>query len=162
MTSTIHIEDASGADEVPDPTTMRGWIEAALTHEKREGAELSLRLVNEAEITALNSQFRNKSKPTNVLSFPAQLPAGVDIPLLGDIAVCAQIVAEEARDQHKSLPAHWAHILVHGTLHLLGYDHIDDADANEMETMETTIITQLGFPPPYKEQPITLEGEQQQ
>jgi len=149
MAITAHIENASGVEEIPDPTTMRSWIAAALNRSNSD-VELSVRIVDTNEITTLNSQYRAKNKPTNVLSFPADLPEELDLPLLGDIAICAQVVEQEARDQGKSSAAHWAHMLVHGTLHLLGYDHIDDSDALEMESLETNIITGLGFPPPYE------------
>ena len=160
MPTAIQIDNASGSDDVPDESTMRGWILAALAHENKTGAELAVRIVDEAEITGLNRRFRHKNRSTNVLSFPAELPEEIDIPLLGDIAVCAPVVAAEARQQGKTAPAHWAHMLVHGTLHLLGYDHIGDADSEKMEAVETTIMTQLGFPPPYEERPDMLEGEQ--
>jgi probable rRNA maturation factor len=100
-------------------------------------------------MTALNQTFRGKTGPTNVLSFPADLPPGTDAPLLGDIVICAPVVRREAQQQGKSLTAHWAHMAVHGTLHLLGYDHIDAAQAEEMESLETHILTGMHFPCPY-------------
>ena len=144
-----HIENASGVEEIPDATTMRGWITAALPPNCDNDLELSVRIVDIDEMTELNYQYRHKNKPTNVLSFPAELPDGIDLPLLGDIAICAPVVEQEAREQGKTSAAHWAHMLVHGTLHLRGYDHIDEAEADEMEALETTIMTGLGFPPPY-------------
>ncbi len=149
MPVTAHIDNESGLDNIPNPSAMRGWIEAALTRTDHGDAELSVLIVDSAEMTSLNHQFRQQNKPTNVLSFPTDLPDGVTIPLLGDIAICAQVVEQEAREQGKTSTAHWAHMLVHGTLHLLGYDHIDDSEAEQMEAMETAIITALGFPPPY-------------
>ncbi len=109
-----------------------------------------MRIVDEDESQQLNGQYRQKDKPTNVLSFPADLPEELQLPLLGDLVICAPVVAREAEDQNKALDAHWAHMLVHGTLHLLGYDHIDETDATEMEALETQIITELGFAPPYE------------
>lgn len=155
MPVTAHIDNESGLDNIPNPSAMSGWIEAALTHnhysDNHGDAELSVLIVDSAEMTSLNNQFRQQNKPTNVLSFPTDLPDGVDIPLLGDIAICAQVVEQEALEQGKTSAAHWAHMLVHGTLHLLGYDHLDDSEAEQMEAMETTIITALGFPPPYED-----------
>ncbi len=149
MPVVIDIDNGSGSDDVPDPSTMRSWILAALTREYKDDAELAVRLVDVAEMTSLNHRYRGRDGATNVLSFPAELPAGVDIPLLGDLAVCVPVVTAEALEQGKTPAAHWAHLLVHGTLHLLGYDHSNDADAQIMETLETSIVTALGFPPPY-------------
>lgn len=100
-------------------------------------------------MTTLNRDYRGKSGPTNVLSFPADLPPELALPLLGDIVVCAPVVAREAAEQGKPLAAHWAHMAVHGCLHLLGHDHVEEADAVAMETLESTILAQLGFPCPY-------------
>src|SRR5690606_41022267 len=151
------IDNASGSDEVPAPSAMRRWVEAALAG-ARDEAELAVRIVAEAESAALNSHYRHKEGPTNVLSFPADLPEAVDIPLLGDLVICAPVVAREAGEQDKSLDAHWAHMLVHGTLHLLGYDHIDDTEASEMEALETRILAGLGFPPPYETPDPSAQG----
>src|SRR5690554_8049362 len=96
----------------------------------------------------LNHRYRGKNSPTKVLSFPADLPPELGLPLLGDLVVCADVVAREAAEQGKTPSAHWAHMLVHGTLHLLGYDHINDAEAEVMEALETAIVTALGFAPP--------------
>ena len=99
----------------------------------------------------LNLRYRGQDKPTNVLAFPADLPAALAHPLLGDIIVCAAIVEREAREQQKSTSAHWAHMMVHATLHLLGYDHQEETEAQAMEAVETDILGQLSFPPPYAE-----------
>jgi probable rRNA maturation factor len=101
-------------------------------------------------VRSLNSQYRNQDKPTNVLSFPADLPAELELPDLGDIIICAEIVEQEAATQKKSLKSHWAHMTVHGILHLLGYDHINDSDATKMEALETQILLKLGFIAPYE------------
>jgi probable rRNA maturation factor len=138
------------ADTAPAENDMHNWIEAALEHQLEE-AEVSLRLVDETEMSTLNGQYRGQRKPTNVLSFPADLPAELQHPLLGDIVICPQVVAREATEQHKAWQQHWAHILIHGSLHLLGYDHIETADAETMETLETTILQSLGWPCPYGE-----------
>ena len=104
-------------------------------------------------MTQLNSAYRGKAGPTNVLSFPAEIPEGLDIPLLGDIVVCAPVVRREAVEQGKTESAHWAHMIVHGTLHLLGYDHIQNDEAEAMEALETTILAQLNYPCPYAGSP---------
>ncbi|MDM3872479.1 rRNA maturation RNase YbeY [Porticoccus sp. W117] len=155
MNLLIDIENASGSDDVPDDEHIHRWVKAALqalpTEQQRSSAELSVRIVSEQESQNLNHRYRQKNSPTNVLSFPSELPPELNIPLLGDLAICAQVVAREAQQQQKTADAHWAHMLVHGTLHLLDYDHIDDGDADEMEALETQIITDLGFPEPYND-----------
>lgn len=152
MNLVIEIENAS-AEEVPEPATMRRWVAAALTATQREHAEICVRIVGEEEGRSLNRSYRQRDYATNVLSFPANLPADLELPLLGDLAICAEVVTREAVEQGKHAAAHWAHMLVHGTLHLLGYDHSDDEDAEQMEALETGILVELGFPPPY-EQPV--------
>ena len=111
--------------------------------------ELAIRIVNKEESRLLNKQFRNKDNPTNVLSFCAELPQFVPINLLGDLVICAEVVIEEAGEQNKSVTAHLCHMVVHGCLHLVGYDHINESDAVEMEQLEVTIMEALGFPDPY-------------
>lgn len=113
--------------------------------------EVSLRFVDDETIRELNRDYRGKDKPTNVLSFPFEAPPGVPTTLLGDLVICAPVVAAEAAEQGKPLTAHWAHMVVHGVLHLLGYDHIDDADAEIMEGLEVEILAGLGVPNPYEE-----------
>lgn len=113
--------------------------------------ELTIRVVDEIEMTNLNEQYRQKKGPTNVLAFPSDLPEELNLPLLGDIVICAPIIAKEAQEQHKEIQAHWAHMIVHGTLHLLGFDHMDDAEADEMEAEEIIILEELGFSNPYLE-----------
>jgi len=135
---------------VPADSELTRWIGAAVTFAQGPAnAEISLRLVDEAEMATLNLTYRDKAGPTNVLSFPSDLPAELDIPLLGDIVICAPIVVLEARAQHKPVQAHWAHMAVHGTLHLLGYDHVDPADADTMESLETAVMKNLNYPCPY-------------
>ncbi|WP_288791436.1 rRNA maturation RNase YbeY, partial [uncultured Enterobacter sp.] len=97
----------------------------------------------------LNLTYRGKDKPTNVLSFPFEAPPGIEMPLLGDLIICRQVVEQEAKEQQKPLEAHWAHMVVHGSLHLLGYDHIEDDEAEEMESLETEIMLALGYEDPY-------------
>jgi len=113
-------------------------------------AELLIRLVDRQESRELNAQYRHKNKATNVLSFPADLPEEIGLRLLGDIIICAPIVADEAREQHKTAEAHWAHLTIHGILHLLGHDHQAEEEASEMESLEIRILQSLGFPDPYR------------
>jgi len=151
MTFQIDIESNSQSLQIPAVVDIERWISAALNSQQLSQAEVSVYIVDNDESQTLNAQYRGQDKPTNVLSFPADLPEEVDIPLLGDLVVCAPVVEREAAEQGKSLAAHWAHMLVHGSLHLLGYDHIDDSEAEVMEALETTIIVDLGFPAPYSE-----------
>jgi probable rRNA maturation factor len=111
--------------------------------------ELSVRIVNAQEMQALNRRYRHRDRPTNVLSFPSEMPADLPFRHLGDIVVCAAVVADEAREQQKPPAAHWAHMLVHGTLHLLGHDHENPEEADIMEDLETRALASLGWPCPY-------------
>jgi probable rRNA maturation factor len=141
---------------LPAAVSFRRWVAAALDGRIRE-ADLAIRLVDAKEGRALNRHYRGKDYATNVLSFPAdvaegvKLPKGVKMPLLGDLVICAPVVAKEARDQGKPLNAHYAHLTVHGALHLLGWDHEDDADAECMEKLEREILAGLGIDDPYSE-----------
>jgi probable rRNA maturation factor len=149
----VDIQNASGAP-VPTEEDIRHWIGAALAgHTTREQVEITVRLVDDAEMTQLNATYRSKKGTTNVLSFPADLPPELDLPLLGDIVICAPVVAAEAAQQGKSASAHWAHMTIHGTLHLLGYDHIEEDDANTMEALESAILGQLNYSCPYDTHP---------
>jgi probable rRNA maturation factor len=128
------------------------WAESA--RQAANNALVTLRVAEADEVQGLNRDYRGKDKPTNVLSFPSELPAELlselDEPELGDIIICAEVVAAEAAEQGKSLAAHWAHMVVHGMLHLQGYDHIEDADAEKMEALEVEILSGLGFANPYE------------
>ncbi|MEX4028739.1 metalloprotease [Haemophilus influenzae] len=124
------------------------WATAAVQPEDNE-VEMTVRIVDEAESHELNLTYRGKDRPTNVLSFPFECPDEVELPLLGDLVICRQVVEREATEQEKPLMAHWAHMVVHGSLHLLGYDHIEDDEAEEMESLETQIMQGLGFVDPY-------------
>ena len=146
----IDIQIASDSQRLPSEQDFQQWAEAAVGSHRDE-AEISLRIVDTEEGAELNQQWRQKQGPTNVLSFPSELPAELELPLLGDLVVCAPVVEREAGEQKKSLQAHWAHMIIHGTLHLLGYDHIDDSEAEAMEALETEIVKSLGFPDPYAE-----------
>ena len=124
------------------------WVNTALADRVSE-AELCIRIIDEAEMTELNGNYRQKFEPTNVLAFPAEIPDEVGLPLLGDIAICAPIVEGEADEQGKAKVTHWAHMVVHGCLHLIGYDHIDESEAAKMESLETEILKRLGYANPY-------------
>lgn len=136
---------------LPDEDDLSEWIGAVLArHEVPAHSEITIRLVGSDESQALNRDYRDKDKPTNVLSFPFEMPPGVeDVALLGDLVICHAVVAAEAKEQGKSLPHHYAHMVVHGTLHLLGYDHIEDVEAEEMEALERDILSNFGIPDPY-------------
>jgi probable rRNA maturation factor len=144
----IEVQYAVAGDTLPSPDAIRNWVSHALQG-REDNVELVVRLVDEAEMTALNQRYRGKSGVTNVLSFPYEPLPGVSSGLLGDIVVCAPVVAEEAVRQGKSLDAHWAHLVMHGVLHLQGYDHHHDPDACRMEAMETRLLAGLGFDDPY-------------
>lgn len=133
---------------LPTAEQIEQWATAAVQPQSDE-VEMTVRIVDEAESHALNLNYRGKDRPTNVLSFPFECPDEVELPLLGDLVICRQVVEREALEQDKPLMAHWAHMVVHGSLHLLGYDHIEDDEAEEMESLETQIMTGLGFADPY-------------
>ena len=135
---------------VPAPASFRRWVEAALKGaRRRKASEVAIRIVDADEGQALNLLYRGRDYATNVLSFPADLPPGVDLPLIGDLVICAPVVAREAAEHGKKPADHWAHLTVHGTLHLLGYDHIDEAEAEAMEALETRVLAGLGIADPY-------------
>ena len=149
MTIILDIQSASSSEDVPDDQSIKRWVSAALDS-KTGDTELSVRIVDEDEGKALNETYRGVSGPTNVLSFPFDEKTPEPLPLIGDIVVCAPVVVREAKQQNKALNAHWAHMIIHGVLHLLGYDHQNDSEAAIMEALETEIMQKLGFPPPYK------------
>lgn len=151
MAYQIDIESNSQNQQIPARPELERWISAALQSQDFENAEVSVYIVDEDEGQELNAQYRGKDYPTNVLSFPADIAEEVGVPLLGDLVVCAPVVEREAQEQGKTLQAHWAHMLIHGTLHLVGFDHIDDDEAETMETLETQIVTGLGYPAPYQD-----------
>jgi probable rRNA maturation factor len=134
----------------PDETQIQCWIDAAL-QDYHQDAEIVVRIVDERESAQLNQQYRHKQGATNILSFPAGIPEGIGLNLLGDLVVCAPVVEKEANEQQKPLLHHWAHIIVHGVLHLLGYDHIGDAEADIMEHKEINILQALNINNPYLE-----------
>lgn len=133
----------------PSEADFRRWCELAL-RQRSGDSELTIRLVDEEEGRELNRTWRHKDYATNVLSFPADVPDEfLDIPLLGDLVICVPVVEREAAEQGKTPAAHWAHLVIHGCLHLLGYDHIEDAEAEEMEGLERELLAELGHPDPY-------------
>ncbi|KFN44988.1 rRNA maturation RNase YbeY [Arenimonas oryziterrae] len=136
---------------LPAAVSFKRWAAAACEGRIRK-ADLAIRLVDTKEGRSLNRHYRGKDYATNVLSFPAELPEGVTLPLLGDLVICAPVVAREAREQGKQLAAHYAHLTVHGVLHLLGLDHENDREAEAMELLEREILAGLGFGDPYEDE----------
>ena len=160
VTLDLDLQIACEAADLPAPADFERWAAAALAS-RRERASLTIRLVNSEEGAVLNGTYRGREGPTNVLSFPFDLPPELELgldaqdpiaDLLGDLVICAGVVQREAREQCKIAQAHWAHMVVHGVLHLLDYDHLTEHDAEEMETLESGILGALGFPSPYEDQ----------
>ncbi|MBI2381668.1 MAG: rRNA maturation RNase YbeY [Gammaproteobacteria bacterium] len=147
----LDLQLASETTGLPGPEQFESWVAAALDGLRGTDTELTVRLVDEVEGRELNREYRRKDYATNVLSFPFEAPPGVDLPLLGDLVICAPVVTREAAEQGKPVLHHWAHLTVHGVLHCLGYDHIDDDEAEEMEALETQVLARLGIPDPYQE-----------
>lgn len=150
----IDLQIASENSEgLPTLEQFTHWVETALAFEAQTEdfpeTEMTIRIVDEEESQTLNREYRGKDYPTNVLSFPFEVPEGIELPLLGDLVICHQVMEREAKEQQISLASHWAHLAVHGTLHLLGYDHIEEVEAEEMEGLETQIMQKLGFEDPY-------------
>ncbi len=146
----LDVQRAVEGAEIPSNDALERWVEAAMQGQRAE-AELTIRIVDEVESAELNTQYRHKPGSTNVLSFPFDCPPEVELNLLGDMVICAPVVAREAAEQGKRLEDHWAHMVVHGTLHLLGFDHIDAADAEEMESLEIDVLEKMGICNPYRE-----------
>ena len=145
----LDLQIASSGDRLPALADFQAWCAIAL-RQRTADSELTIRLVDEAEGRELNHTWRHKDYATNVLSFPADVPDDLlDIPLLGDLVICVPVVEREAVEQGKTLEAHWAHLVIHGCLHLLGYDHIEDEEAEEMESLERILLAELGHPDPY-------------
>jgi probable rRNA maturation factor len=149
ITADIDIQYASKAADLPNEDMINRWVNAALQSIDEQNPELTIRIVDEVEAQQLNEKWRQRNYPTNVLSFPFESPPEINIPLLGDIVICAAVVKREAAEQQKSVESHWAHMIIHGCLHLLGYDHISDSDANIMENLEIDILHSLGYSNPY-------------
>ena len=144
----LDLQIATELSGLPAQDQLQKWALAALGVSDKH-FEVTIRIVDEPEIQELNSTYRGKDKPTNVLSFPFEAPEHVELDLLGDLIICAQVVRSEANEQQKNETAHWAHMTIHGILHLLGYDHIEDIEAEEMEGLEIKILHDLGYPNPY-------------
>lgn len=147
----IFIQHTTEKTAIPKTALLRKWAKAALVNHTA-ATEVTIRIVGIEEMTYLNTTYRHKTGPTNVLSFPFSMPkeAGIDLSILGDIVICADVVNQEAILQNKPAEAHWAHMVVHGVLHLLGYDHVKEEEAKIMEALEVEVLTKLGFPDPYR------------
>jgi len=155
--SQVHVDVQCMVDDGPEEPDIRRCIETVLEEEGiTDDVELTVRIVDEDEITSLNQAYRNKTGSTNILSFPFELSADIELSdvmnthLLGDLVIASSVVTREAHEQGKTEAAHWAHMLVHGTLHLLGYDHQHDKEAEKMEHKEITILNILGYSNPYR------------
>jgi len=135
---------------LPDEALFKTWVDTVLKDPSQD-SEIVIRIVDKEEMIQFNEQYRNKKGTTNILSFPFEAPEGVESDLLGDLLVCAAVVEAEAAEQNKKLEHHWAHMIVHGVLHLIGYDHINDEDAEEMEALEIKILKTIKIDNPYEE-----------
>lgn len=158
MSIEVEVQNATDAENIPGMEQIQSWVEAALEGRK-ETAELVVRIVDEEESAQLNQQYRGKQGATNVLSFLFKVPevtadlssGSEELSLLGDVVICAPVVEAQAKEQGKELFSHWAHMVVHGCLHLIGLDHQVPEEADKMEELETGIIKKLGFPAPYED-----------
>ncbi|KXO11873.1 Metal-dependent hydrolase YbeY, involved in rRNA and/or ribosome maturation and assembly [Moritella sp. JT01] len=149
MNTTLDLQIATEDEQqLPTEAQFTTWLNSVVKR-FQDSAEVTIRIVDNEESQQLNNDYRGKNKPTNVLSFPFEVPEGIELDLLGDLIICKQVVEHEAQEQQKPLTAHWAHMVIHGTLHLLGYDHIIDEEAEEMEGLETEIMLELEFEDPY-------------
>ncbi len=146
----LDIQLATQSDNLPDEKQFQLWIDAVLADDQQD-REVVIRIVDEAEMTALNESYRQKTGPTNILSFPFQPPPQIESNLLGDLIICAPVIDKEAKQQNKKVLDHWAHIVVHGMLHLLGYDHLTEEEAQVMESLEINILQSLHISNPYQE-----------
>ena len=150
MKALIDYQLATQASQVPDIAQLEQWVTVVLEQHPQENRhEVTIRIVDADESQALNADYRGKDKPTNVLSFPFEAPPGIELPLLGDLIICQNVIAQEAQQQQKPLMQHYAHMVIHGTLHLLGYDHIEDDEAEAMEQLERLLLAKFDIPDPY-------------
>ncbi len=141
---------ASTGSHLPAQSALEAWVDAVLAHFPEETrTEVTIRFVDSDESRALNRDYRGRDRPTNVLSFPFEVPTGIELPLLGDLVICHPVVMQEASEQGKRLEDHYAHLVVHGTLHLLGHDHVDETDADTMEQLERDILATFSIADPY-------------
>lgn len=145
----IDLQIACDNSDLPQEADFKRWAEKVINAHEDTGNEITVRIVTPEESQQLNHQYRGKEKPTNVLSFPFESPPELELPLLGDLIVCADVVAQEAIEQNKALNDHWAHMIIHGCLHLLGYDHIEEEEAEEMESLEIELLASLNIKDPY-------------
>jgi probable rRNA maturation factor len=144
-------QPAIDSADLPTQAELEAWAGAVLARHPDEGRfELTVRFVDAEESRSLNRDYRQRDKPTNVLSFPFECPPGIALPLLGDLVICHPVVLAEARDQDKTLVDHYAHMVVHGTLHLMDYDHIENDEAETMEALERSILAGLNIADPYR------------
>jgi probable rRNA maturation factor len=153
MKALVDVQWAVEGEGLPSEQEIKTWVEAVLMQEQNDivaEVELTVRIASEEEVAELNQQYRQKQGSTNVLSFPVDEGLPLDVPLLGDLVICAPVVEKEAKQQNKTLLSHWAHMVVHGTLHLLGYDHIEADQAEAMEQKEIAVLQGLGFSNPYE------------
>ena len=148
--NSLEIQTIFASDGQPDEQQIQLWVDTALA-DIQQDTEIVVRIVDERESAELNETYRHKKGATNILSFPVEIPAGIDLNLLGDLVICAPVLEQEARQQGKILTHHWAHIIIHGVLHLLGYDHIDDEQAEEMENKEIALLQKLNIHNPYQQ-----------
>lgn len=161
MSAIIDLQIATTSKVIPTLDNVQLWLDTVLLHQDLTQQEITVRIVDVEESQALNSEFRGKDSPTNVLSFPFEMPDIVlqsddneldEMPVfLGDLVICSQVVEAEAKQQNKQNLDHWAHMIIHGCLHLLGFDHIEEAEANEMEAIEIAILKQLSIDDPYQD-----------
>tara|TARA_R110002072_G_scaffold200662_2_gene358384 strand:+ start:1286 stop:1753 length:468 start_codon:yes stop_codon:yes gene_type:complete len=150
--ATIDLQLATEHEHLPTLSQLSQWVDATLAAtEAIPTSEMTIRIVDKEESRSLNHQYRGVDKATNVLSFPFDAPPDIELNLLGDLVICAPVVEKQAKEQGKSQISHWAHLVIHGTLHLLGYDHIEDDEAEVMESLEIAIMNTLGYPDPYQE-----------
>jgi probable rRNA maturation factor len=146
----LDLQIACEFDDLPSEAQFSLWANTALENLKPD-AEMTIRISDAQESQQLNSEYRSKDKPTNVLSFEFEAPSGIDLPLIGDLVICPEIVKKESIEQEKTFHNHFAHMVVHGCLHLLGFDHIDKDEANEMENLEKQILSSLAIDDPYRD-----------
>jgi probable rRNA maturation factor len=147
----LDLQIATTESAIPDEAQFQQWLDAVLNN-AGEDNEVVIRIVDVEESAELNQRYRHKTGPTNVLSFPFEAPPGIELELLGDLVLCAPVILREAQEQHKLPEQHWAHITVHGVLHLLGYDHLNDDEAEQMESLEIEILHTLNIANPYQEE----------
>ncbi len=146
----LDFQIVSKSRKLPAQALFKKWVDAVLQDESQD-SEIVIRIVDEQEMIQFNEQYRDKKGSTNILSFPFDPPKGVDSDLLGDLLICAQVIEAESKQQNKQLEHHWAHMIVHGVLHLIGYNHIDALEAAEMELLEIKILRSIQIDNPYEE-----------